>query len=283
VGRGEALAGLVGERVLITGGDGSVGTALFTALLAERRIDVLTTDVATMDVTDYDLTRYVVRAFRPTIVFHLAGAKHAPAGEEDPWAAARINIEGTRNVIEASPLDARVVTASTCKACNPETAYGATKLIAERLTLNTSGAVARLYNVRETSGNVFETWAGLAPGEPVPVNQCVRYFMTLDECVFLLLWTAQLEPARYVFAAPSQWRIDRLAAELYPDRPQLDIGPRRGDRLVEPRWASSERGVPAAVDGIIRVLNAHDNESEDDHDPPDRGDRRPARASGLHA
>lgn len=261
----EALEGLVGERVLITGAAGSVGTALFKALLGERQIDVLATDVETMDVRNRLVVETVVRAFAPTVVFHLAGAKHAPLGEEDPWEAAAINIMGTRNVLN-SAQGARVVTASTCKACNPETAYGATKLIAERMTLNHGGSVARFYNVIETSGNVFEIWRNIPKGEPIPVNHCKRYFITIEQTVRLLLYSAILEPARYTIHRPRQWKVEDMARELYPARKKVVIGPRRGDRIEEPIWATNEHGSPVSVDGIIEIQSYHDKDYGKDNE-----------------
>ena len=38
-------------------------------------------------------------AFRPTIIMHLAGAKHAPEGEIDPLSVLAVNAVGTENMI----------------------------------------------------------------------------------------------------------------------------------------------------------------------------------------
>lgn len=249
---------LAGQRVLVTGALGSLG--IHTLDVLAKPIDTLGTDIGTMDVTDESVVSLVMRAFSPTVVFHLAGAKHALAGEEDPWAAAETNILGTRNVLlAAAALGARVITASTCKACNPETAYGATRLIAERMTLNAGGSVARFYNVMETSGNVFELWRSLPKDDPLPVNDCKRYIIDADEAVRLLLYTAVLPAGRYVPFEPTQWKMSELAASLYPGRPQINIGPRRGDRLEEPLLATGEKALKTGVEGIVRIFNPHDS------------------------
>jgi FlaA1/EpsC-like NDP-sugar epimerase len=243
-------------RALVTGAAGSIGSALVSALSG----DVLTTDRDSLDVTDAFETKRAVRAFEPTVIFHLAGAKHAPLGEEDPWEAAEINICGTRNVLEAAAdVGARVVTASTCKACNPETAYGATKLIAERMTLNAGGSVARFYNVRESSGNVFELWRAIPEDEPIPVTPCSRRFMSIDEAVNLLLRCAVLPSGRYTVAHAESESMETVARQLYPGRALTFIPPRRGDRLEEPAWASQERAYHE-VEGILRIVATHDLE-----------------------
>lgn len=253
-----ALARLQDERILVTGAAGSIGAALLDAFIWARHPEVLPTDIRSMDVTRRSMLDATFSHFRPTLVFHLAGAKHAPLGEEDPAAAAQVNITGTRNVLEqAARFGGRVVTASTCKACNPETAYGATKLIAERMTLNAGGSVARFYNVRESCGNVFELWETLPESAPIPVTPCKRRFMGVDEAVWLLLMAAVLEPGRYTVSGTRSESMADVARELYPGRPIVHIPARRGDRLEEPVRATNER-VGEAAPGIWRVVSPHD-------------------------
>jgi len=107
-----------------------------------------------VDVRDADAIGSFIASHAPGVIFHLAGAKHAPVGEIDPHDSLWTNTLGTYNVVEAAKkTGARVVLASTCKAINPETAYGASKLLAERITLNyENGTVARFHNIVETQG-----------------------------------------------------------------------------------------------------------------------------------
>jgi FlaA1/EpsC-like NDP-sugar epimerase len=211
-----------------------------------------------MDVTDTRTVGRVVSAFKPDVIFHLAGAKHAPLGEEDPWEAANINITGTRNVLRAAKWGgARVITASTCKACNPETAYGATKLIAERMTLNAGGSVARFYNVRESSGNVFELWRAVPKSDPIPVTPCRRRFMSVSEAVRLLLRCVELPPGRYTLGNVRSEDMAGVAHALYPGRAITFIPARRGDRLEEPVMASQEVAFKVG-EGIWRIKSTHD-------------------------
>ncbi len=259
----EPLERLRRERILVTGAAGSIGTAAQRAL-AWTGVQPLVTDLPgldgsrPLDVRDAPAIEEALASFRPTLVLHLAGAKSAPAAETEVHSALEVNAWGTATLVAAAGrAGARVVTASTCKACDPETVYGATKLLAERLTIAAGGSVARFYNVVESSGNVFETWRSLPPDEPLPVTPCSRYLISLADATSLLLWTAVLPPGRYTIDPGDAWTIADVASQLYPSRPQREIAPRRGDRLVEPRCAGSET-VERYLGRIERIVNRHD-------------------------
>jgi FlaA1/EpsC-like NDP-sugar epimerase len=258
----EPLAGLAGKRVLVTGAKGSIGSALL------GHIQATATDVDTLDVRDEAAVAAALSSERPDIIFHMAAAKSAPDGERDPMSALEINVIGTRNVLAHAPEGCRVVTASTCKACEPETAYGASKLVAERVTLNAGGSVSRFYNVVESSGNVFEIWEQRSESEPLLVTPCRRYFISLAEAVSLVLWTAVLPPARYGFDPGRSREMRDVAADLYPGRSVQSVPPRRGDRIAEPLAARHEHVEQDAVPGLLRIVGAHDLEATDDRLEP---------------
>jgi FlaA1/EpsC-like NDP-sugar epimerase len=248
---------LSGRRVLITGAAGSIGQAL--APLLRLYCDVWETDEWELDVTNSDSVFQTFQKVQPEVIFHLAGAKHAPLGEEDPWHALEVNAIGTDNVLRYRPAGSRVVLASTCKACNPETAYGASKLIAERLTLNEGQTVARFYNVAETQGNVFDIWSQIAPEDPIPWTDCRRYFMSASEAICLLLWSASLPPARYTFRPIIARQIWSVARAVYPSRELAEIPLRRGDRRVEPQMGDHETILPVEDHPALgRVVSPHD-------------------------
>lgn len=260
----EPLELLRGQRCLVTGASGSIGRAVLEALYLAPGAAAFGTDLdydprntTQVDVRNADRVRRAMERYRPTHVFHLAGAKHAPEGELDPAETARTNVGGTENVLLHAG-GARVVTASTCKACDPETAYGASKMIAERMTLNAGGSVARFYNVPESSGNVFRLWEDLDPDEPLPVAPCTRFFISLEDAVALILWAAVLDPGRYCADPGPAKRMDAVAEDLYPGRPRTPVPPRRGDRVSEPFLARSEELFPTRVPNLWRVEGPHD-------------------------
>lgn len=238
--------------ILVTGSAGSVGQALCERLDPEAHVGH---DIDSMDVTNAEQVRSVFKLLEPEIVYHLAGAKHAPDGELDPWHVLQVNAVGTQHVLDAA-AGARVILASTCKACDPETAYGASKLIAERMVLNAGGVVIRFHNIPESSGNVFRLWESLPEDEALPVTDCWRYFTPMAKAVELLLEAPALEPGRYCVEPGDPRWMPHVAEELYPGRAQIRVPRRRGDRLREPYHALCEEAV--AHGRWLRIVSAHD-------------------------
>ena len=251
------------RRWLVTGANGSIGTRV-VEVLRHAGAYVFPTDIdydtGRLDVTDRKQVEYAIEIGNPDIVLHLAGAKHAPLGELDPMLPSRVHIDGTNNVLEAAGRR-RVVTASTCKACNPETAYGASKLIAERLTLNAGQSVARFHNVVETQGNVFDIWQETPRTDPIDVAPfCSRFFVSLDEAVGVVLYAALADsPGRFVANPHKVHNMKHIADRAYPNRRKRYTHERRGDRLAEPFIASGESAAAEpGVPGILRVVGKHD-------------------------
>lgn len=248
--------------VLVTGAAGSVGAALCPVLRESGHV-VIATDLAPhdsqLDVRHLESVNHWVSACAPDWIVHLAGAKHAPEGELDPAGTAGTNISGTANVLAvAAQFGARVVTASTCKACDPETAYGASKLIAERMTLNAGGSVARFYNVPESGGNVFRLWESLPDDAPIPVTDCRRHFITMDQAVALVIACLGLPAGRWTIdPGEPQWIRD-VASRLYPGRELVEIPARRGDRRCEPLCAAAETFTPSSS-GLAKITSPYDS------------------------
>lgn len=245
-----------GKRILVTGASGSIGSRLVERLKAIGA-DVLATDIIGsikyLDVTDKESIIQTMIQYKPTDIINLAGAKHAPEGEVDPFNVCQINTIGTHNLLVYG--NARVVLASTCKSCDPETAYGASKLIAERMVLNENGGVARYYNVIETQGNVFEIWE---MQNVKKVTECNRYFITLDEAVGLTIH-ALFNTGRYSVNTNSSYMPFVLEA-LYPYSKIEVIKRRRGDRLNEPLYANSETSNKVN-ESVLKIINYHDRVS----------------------
>lgn len=255
---------LGGERcILVTGAAGHIGQPLVRLLRGVIGVVTIATDIdptgltgcVPMDVTDHRGVHEVVSSYNPSLIIHLAAAKHAPEGETDPWSVNQINAIGTKNILD---MGVRTVLASTCKAIEPQTAYGASKLIAERMTLNAGGSVSRFYNVPECGPNVVQIWEDVPPGDPLPVTPCTRYMITLPEALALVCWAASLDPGRYVVDAGERVDMTDFAQRLFPNRETVFMDPRRGDRLDEPRSGLHEIVSGTEVRGIQRVISWHD-------------------------
>jgi FlaA1/EpsC-like NDP-sugar epimerase len=251
---------LTQSRVLITGGNGSLGKQV-ARIFSQNVIDFLSTDIEECDVTNLERVMAVFDDYKPTHVLHLAADKHAPQGELHPESTFKVNILGTTNVLSAARAFNSIVTlASTCKSCDPETVYGASKLVAERITLNDGGSVARFFNVVNTAGNVYEIWNELETSSNIQVAECYRYFISAEEATSLLIRTLALSdsnPGRYIFEPGISHFMPDIARRLYPSRKIVFVSARRGDRRTEPLKAESER-MSSHGERLIKVMSPHD-------------------------
>lgn len=251
------------NKILITGSGGSLGQALIEKLKTFGG-DILETDILDgfeyFDVTDENNTKKIINDFEPDLILHLAGAKHAPEGEIDTWNTFEINTVGTKYLIDHMPKDCKIVLTSTCKASNPEVVYGASKLIAERMVLNSGGSVARFFNVIETAGNVFEIWNSLDEKDPIDVaSVCERHFISVSEAIGLILFTAIESKGRYIVNSSALNKMIDVAERLYPNREKNIINPRRGDRISEKFLSSSENIEKYLLNNtVIKVNSIHD-------------------------
>lgn len=250
---------LKNNKILITGASGSIGTRLYDRLGKICKQAPIRTDKDTMNVSNTFSIRLVLDKYQPDVIIHLAGMKYAPHGEVDPKEAIEININGTSNIINNLDIldhPCKVVLASTCKANNPEIVYGATKLIAERIVLNSGGGIARFFNVVETSGNVFEIWGNEEGGRKV--SDCTRHFISLDEAVGLLMYTALADSGRYIVNSPCSHKMTDIYKRLYKE-PYTVIPPRRGDRVNERFCSTSEQIETTLLNGsVLKLISAHD-------------------------
>lgn len=242
----ELLHNVSGKVILVTGANGSIGLAL-----RKRLPYAVFTDIEDIDVTDSEsIAKYAHIHF--DCIINLAGAKHAPEGETNPEETLRINTLGVLNLIRAFP-NTKIIQASTCKACNPETVYGASKLISERIVLNAGGVVARFYNVIQTSGNVFEIWQNQDESERV-AYEAERYFITIEEVCGLIVHCITLPTGRYIVPSIKRSITKDIA-------PVFNINKfnerRKGDRYAELHHSTSEV-TEQVFTHIHRVISYHD-------------------------
>ena len=230
-------------RVLVTGSNGFLGQRVMR-LLVERGHDPVGADL------DHSVLSPSFAADCDAAI-HLAAHKHAGMGEEYPAEVAELNIVGTANVVKAVP---KVVLASTCKAAAPITAYGASKLIAERIVLNAGGTVVRLVNVLGSSGSVTEIWDAIPPDDPLPVTETVRMYITPERAASLLVDALELEPGRYAPSDFERLRTLELAHRLHPGRSIWMVPLRDGDRPVEVLTNLYETCVPVD-DDLVRIFD----------------------------
>lgn len=257
-----------GERILVTGSSGSIGRRVCDRL-GELGAEVHGFDVAEgLDVTNIHLCEYVLRAFRPAYIIHLAAHKYATTAESIPYEVGNLNIHGTHYICSrAAEHDVRnVIVASTCKAIQPETVYGASKLVAERIALSFGYTVGRFFNVIESGGNVFEIWRRrMEAGEPLLVTPCRRYFISGREAVdYIVHLIGRPAGRRYAPYPGDSMTIDELVERFAPKGyPVEHIPPRRGDRVVEPLHGDHE--TYELLDGCLMIVaSPHDGPPTED-------------------
>ena len=202
--------------VLITGGSGTIGTALAKLLLArgEPRVCILSRGEAAQarmreampqealrffvgDVRDQQRLRRAMQGCNT--VYHCAALKRIEVGAYNPIEMVRTNVDGSVNVIEAA-MDAgvaRVVHCSTDKAHEPVSPYGYSKALADTLFLaaneytpGTRFEIVRLGNVAGSTGSVIPTWrAAIAAGRPVMITDpdCTRFWMSPKDAAQALI------------------------------------------------------------------------------------------------
>lgn len=296
----DAISGAInGASVLVTGGGGSIGGELVRQILtlgprvltivdhhewtlwnierdiAARRIESegAHTVAALVDVRSRSALDAVMRRAKPDVVFHAAALKHVPYVELFPSEGVLTNVVGTRNVLRACDQIGveRFVLISTDKAVEPVSVMGATKRLAEQLTVAAAHRSGRAYaavrfgNVLGSSGSVVPLLQRqLDDGLPLTITRpgATRYFMTIAEAVSLIL-EAAVDPKPgdiYVLDMGEPIRIIDLARDLVrlngldPDAATFTVtGLRPGERLHEKLFYDDELAESTNHQGILRA------------------------------
>ena len=308
----EAFAG---QRCVVTGAGGSIGSELARqiascapALLTlvdhsehhlfqiERELAEhwprVALDPVLADVTRPAMMRRVCGCARPHVVFHAAAYKHVTMAERAACATVRVNVLGTATMVAAAvDVGARFLLVSSDKAASPRSVMGATKRLAELVTVSAAQAtvrptVVRFGNVLASSGSfVTIVLDCIHRGKPIPVTapDATRYFMTVREAASLVMkadalarggetfWLDMGEPVRIGDLVN---RLLALAARQgYPAVPIDIVGLRPGEKHIEELttqglemlktahrriWTARQARVPPkALGAALRVLRHH--------------------------
>jgi FlaA1/EpsC-like NDP-sugar epimerase len=300
-----------GKAVMITGAGGSIGSELSRQIHKYRPSQLILLDryenslyetdlelrddengsanieTVIADIQDAGDLDHVFSRYRPQIVFHAAAYKHVPLMEHNPIVAVKNNVFGTRNLLEAVvKYDAeRFVMISTDKAVNPTSVMGATKRIAEFLTIRmncncrTKFTVVRFGNVLGTNGSVVPVFKEqLKKGGPLKVThpEIKRFFMLIPEAVQLVLIASAAGNGGEIFVLDmgEQVKICDLAENFirlsgfipHKEIKIKFIGLRPGEKLYEELFDKSEKMAPTFHEKLnmalpevpsLEVLNGH--------------------------
>jgi UDP-N-acetylglucosamine 4,6-dehydratase/5-epimerase len=300
------------KSILVTGGTGSIGSEIVRRLLQSgpKVVRVLSNDENSLfslqqelkgrtdirflvgDIRDKERVRKAVEGI--DFVFHAAALKHVPLCEYNPFEAVKTNALGTQNLIEVSLEEkvAKFITISTDKAVNPVNVMGATKLLAERLTISanyykgareTVFACVRFGNVLDSRGSVVPLFhEQIKNGGPLTITDpdMTRFVMTLPRAIALVLKAAEIAHGGEIFIFKmSAMRIGDLAevmvaqlAPLYghdPKNIKIEItGKRAGERSREDLITEEEAENAYEVEDMVVVMPVPDSGSKTRGLPP---------------
>jgi len=266
------------NRFLITGGTGSFGKTMLSALLdsGADSVVILSRDEEKQDALRArlrdDRVEYRIGDVRDRSsidaamkgvchVFHAAALKQVPSCEFFPMEAVQTNVEGSANVIQSAVSHGArsVVCLSTDKAVFPVNAMGMSKALMEKIAQSAARELGpdcktviscvRYGNVMYSRGSVIPLFVTqIREQQPITITvpDMTRFLMPLRDSVSLVNYA--FENARsgdlFIRKASSATMIDLLSAVKnvmgVPDHPVTIIGWRHGEKLFETLASSQE-------------------------------------------
>ena len=294
----EIFAAIKGKNVLVTGGGGSIGSELCRQIaqagparliifdiyennayaiqqeLKRKYKDTLNLEVLIGSVRNTSRINWVMKKYRPDVVYHAAAHKHVPLMEDSPNEAIKNNVIGTYKTAKAAAEAGvrKFVLISTDKAVNPTNIMGASKRLCEmvvqmmnRKCPHTDFVAVRFGNVLGSNGSVIPLFKKqIAAGGPVTVTHkdIIRYFMTIPEAVSLVLQASYYAKGGEIFILDmgDPVRIDDMARNLIRlsgYEPDVDImikytGLRPGEKLYE-ELLMDEEGMQDTDNELIHI------------------------------
>lgn len=284
--------------ILITGGTGSIGSELVTQLLKykPKQIRVFSRNESRQyylleklehpqnvraligDVRDKDRLNFAMKGV--DIVFHAAALKHVQFCEYNPHEAVKTNIIGSQNVIDTALQNGvkKVIAISTDKAANPHNVMGVSKLMMEKLFINTNYFVpqkgtkfscVRFGNVSWSEGSVLHLWKNQAERKGVidlMNKDMTRFFMSTEQAVMLTLKAAELAKGGEVFILkmPSIRIADLAKLFIKKHFPVKnikinEIGSRVGEKIHEDLLGGSDSAKKVMANDAMFILVPNTN------------------------
>jgi FlaA1/EpsC-like NDP-sugar epimerase/UDP-N-acetylmuramyl pentapeptide phosphotransferase/UDP-N-acetylglucosamine-1-phosphate transferase len=290
---------LFGKSVLVTGAGGSIGSELCRQIARFNPVCLIMLDVseyalyqieqefhktrplvpiicAVGDARNARRVDWLLREYRPQVVFHAAAYKHVPLMEEvNAWEAIQNNVLGTHVMATAAARHGvgTFVLISTDKAVNPANVMGASKRLAEMVCqalqtdAHTRFVMVRFGNVLGSAGSVIPKFRQqIAEGGPVTVThpEITRFFMSIPEAAQLVVQAGAMgqggeifvldmgEPVRIVDLASDLIRLSGLSEN---DVKIAFTGLRPGEKLYEEVLADGEHTL-ATPHPKLRIARA---------------------------
>ena len=293
------------KKILITGGTGSLGTALTKRLL---NLNVDTVRIYSRNESKQilmeseildDRIRYLIGDVRDLprlekalegidIVFHAAALKHVPVIEYNPFEAIKTNVLGTQNLIDACLKEnvETVVGIGTDKAVSPLNTYGATKLLMEKLLTTaqnyldidkykTKFLAVRYGNVLGSSGSVLPKFVSqIKKKQKITITDpnMTRFSLTMDEALDFILKSTSIGKGTEVFVPKlKSYSINGLKEslfELLENTGEKIISLRPGEKMHETLLNSDELRYVWELDDKYVLFNSAKQEDEIENSYP---------------
>ena len=293
------------KKILITGGTGSLGTALTKRLL---NLNVDTVRIYSRNESKQilmeseirdDRIRYLIGDVRDLprlekalegidIVFHAAALKHVPVIEYNPFEAIKTNVLGTQNLIDACLKEnvETVVGIGTDKAVSPLNTYGATKLLMEKLLTTaqnyldidkyrTKFLAVRYGNVLGSSGSVLPKFVSqIKKKQKITITDpnMTRFSLTMDEALDFILKSTSIGKGTEVFVPKLKaYSINGLKEslfELLENTGEKIISLRPGEKMHETLLNSDELRYVWELDDKYVLFNSAKQEDEIENSYP---------------
>jgi UDP-N-acetylglucosamine 4,6-dehydratase/5-epimerase len=276
-----------GANVLITGGTGSIGGELLSRVLQEdiHKVIVFSRDEIKHfmlrqkyrdpriinivgDIRDKHSVERLFYNHPPDIVYHAAAMKHVDMCEEFPCETAMTNIIGTQNVVDAADANdvETLVTISTDKSVSPVNVLGATKLVAERITLNADYTCVRFGNVAGTRGSVIPVFVENVRNH-LPINitdtRVTRFLIEKKDATDLVLKATELSDGGSIYIMKMKaFNLADLAGIFQKNYGSVVsvTGIKPGERLHEDLLHETEYANAFEIDNFYVVRTTTDEE-----------------------
>lgn len=289
---------LKGKTVLVTGGTGSIGGEIVKQILSydvnkviifsrdeikhflvKKRILDDRLEIFVGDVRDYRSVQQVFEENDIDLVYHAAAMKHVVICEDFPIESAKTNIFGTQNVVELAIRYGiqKMITISTDKSAYPVNVMGATKFIAERITLNANFTCVRFGNVANSRGSVIPVFIdNLLNRKPISITDpnVTRFIIGIPDAVKLVIKATEYAKGGEIFILKMKaFRLgelldvilDRIAPRLGVSEDEIKVnrnGLISGEKLHEDLINNTETNRIYELDNMYVVLRNDEDASK---------------------
>jgi len=261
---------LKGKTVLVTGGTGSIGSEIVKQILGygidkviifsrdeikhfliKKRILDERLETFVGDVRDYRSVQRVFEDFDIDLIYHAAAMKHVVLCEDFPIESAKTNIFGTQNIVDLAVKYGvpKLLTISTDKSAYPVNVMGATKFIAEKITLNANYSCVRFGNVANSRGSIIPVFIdNLLNKKPISITDpnVTRFIIGIPDAVKLVIKATRYAKGGDIF-------ILKMKAFKLGDLLDVIL-----DRIA-PRLDISKEDIKVNVTGLVLGEKLHED------------------------